>query len=72
MGLCGTCKHWRESSDENEEVFLRYCHVLSSKRNDFNCVTADACAMDDGGRGAKFYCKADFGCVLHEPKGDLS
>lgn len=81
MKTCATCKHRSEDhidtyryDDNGNELPTTYyaCgRVLHGNRYDGNDYKAGekALAIDGSGYQAKLVVEADFGCVLHEPRG---
>lgn len=86
MNNCKTCKHWTQSKDDyyhtadNKTGRCAKVNLIDSDAFDENeetyemefvCKTgALAFTSDSDGYAACLYTRADFGCVMHEQKGE--
>ena len=69
MNTCATCKHWKHPV--GIEGVFRECHGIV----DSNMTSREdhiAYTWDYEGWSSGINTRADFGCVLHEPKEDAS
>ncbi len=68
-GRCGTCRHWGAKEGMRDGDGGRSaCRAVEDP--DYHDEFPDALALLWSYDGAALYTKPEFGCVLHELKGD--
>lgn len=71
MGRCKDCAHWGGPVDRRDATSVRSCQrlsMLNRAESESDLVKLDVCS-DHEHYGVAVVTRAEFGCVLFEPRG---